>query len=216
MMQILQPFRLIGRLLPAFLSLRRRNPEKRREHWHGLVHEDGARHLRKQSTSVLGRPERNSGRRGIANRLRSQHRFDGPEVDLSSRSRTSGPFVAALRPFPELFFSHEFAQDSGHTSRVDGVASGEQSVHDVGGGRIAIFCPDKVDHGIGQSLVFGSGLSQKRLKNSDDLPELCPLALQGVNLFIKRFEFFSSALKRPLIFGFHIGPTNSRQYRRTQ
>jgi hypothetical protein len=37
-----------------------------------------------------------------------------------------------------------------------------------------------------------------------------------VNLFIKRFEFFSSALKRPLIFGFHIGPTNSRQYRRTQ
>jgi hypothetical protein len=183
-----------------------------------LADDGGAPHLKQESTSVRRRPIRKFGSRRIAIRLysQSQHRLDGSEVDLSSRIRNSGPFVAAVRPFPKLFFPHEFAQDGGDTSRVDGIASGEQSIHHVGGWRIAIFCPDKVDHGIGQSLVLGNGLSQERLKNSDGLPKLCPLALQGVNLLIKRFKFFSSTLKRPLVLGFHIGPSNSQQYRRAQ
>jgi len=183
-----------------------------------LEHEGAAPRLRRESNSVRRGPIRKFGSRIIAIRLhfQSQHRFDRSEVDLSSQTRNSRPFVAALRPFPELFFSYKFAQDGGHTSRVHGVASGEQSVHRVRRRRIAISCPDKVDHGIGQSLVFANGLSQKRLKNSNSLPKLCPLALHGVNFLIKRFEFFSSALKRPLIFGFHVGPSNSQQYWRVQ
>jgi hypothetical protein len=175
---------------------------------HTLARDGGAPHLRQESISVRRRPIRKFRSVRIAVRIhfQSQHRLDGSEVDLSSRIRNFGPFVAALRPFAKLFFPYEFAQDGGNTSRVNGIASGKQSIHHFIGRCISIFCPDKVDHGIGQSLVFGDGLSQKRLKNSDDLPKLCPLALQRVNLFIKRFEFFSSALKRPLIFGFHIQP----------
>ena len=174
--------------------------------------------MRRESTSVRRRPKRKFGNTGIAIRLRSQaqHRLDWSEVDRFSRIRNSGPLVATLRPFSKLFFSDKFAQHCGHTSRMCGIASSEQSIHHVGGRCITVFCPDKVDHGIGQSLFFAIGLSQKRLKNSDGLPKLCPLALQGVSLVIKRFEFLCSAFKRPLICGCHIGPSNNQQYRRLQ
>jgi hypothetical protein len=215
-MEMLQPLRLIGRSLPAFLGPRKHHPEDRRERWRGLVHEEGEQHLREESTSVLGRPERSSERRRIANCLRSQDRLDSSKVDLFSRISNPGPFIAALRPFPKIFFSDKFAQHCGHTSRMGGIASNKQTIHYIGGRCIAIFCSDNVDHGISQSLVIGNGLPQKRFKNSDSLPKLRPLALQGASCLIERLEFFFSALKRPLVCGFHFSFSDNLQYRRVQ
>jgi len=159
---------------------------------HTDARERSVSHLQQESTLGLHRPRRRSGRRGIGARLRCQVQLrpGWSEAYLFCRIRNSSPFIAALRPFPKLSFSDKLAQNRGHTSSWGGIASGNQSIHHVGGRRITVFRPDKVNNGIGQSLVLGNGLPQKSLKNSDGLPKLCTLALQIVDHLIKRFELF--------------------------
>lgn len=204
-------FRLTWRTLSPSSSHLQRDSETQRPRWRTPLSKGGVPQLKQRSTPVRRRPETS-----ICFRSQAQHRFDLSEVGLFSRIRNAGPFIAALRPALKMFFSDKFAQHCGHASRMCGIASSKQSIHYFRGRCIAIFCPDDVDHGIRQSLVLGNGLSQKRFKNSDGLPKLCPLALQGTSCLIERVEFFFSVFKRPLICGFHFTPSNNQQYRRVK
>lgn len=160
--------------------------------WRTDVLEGGESRLRQESALVLRRPRGRFGKLGIGIRLRCQvqHRPGCCEVDVFRGIWNSGPLVATLRSLLKLFFSDKFAQDRSHASRMGRIASGNQSFDHVDGRGISVFCPEKVDNGIGLSLIFGNRVPQKNLKNGDGLPEPCALALQCADHLIKRFEFF--------------------------